>query len=117
MSRPTPFDQSVDVNSLRHVLDGRWAWIREEVRNTLRDPLFAPSEGLTVDEQRDLTLRRARRLAETDGPKLLFPKEYGGKDELGAAITAFETLAFGDQSLLVKNGVQWGLFGGAVLHL
>ena len=26
-------------------------------------------------------------------------------------------LGFGDLSLLVKAGVQWGLFGGAVLHL
>ncbi len=26
-------------------------------------------------------------------------------------------LAFGDLSLLVKAGVQWGLFGGAILHL
>ena len=29
----------------------------------------------------------------------------------------FETLAFGDLSLLVKVGVQFGLFGGAILHL
>ena len=32
-------------------------------------------------------------------------------------MTAFEMLAFGDLSLLVKAGVQWGLFGGAILHL
>ena len=32
-------------------------------------------------------------------------------------MAAFETLAFGDLSLLVKCGVQFGLFGGAVLHL
>jgi acyl-CoA oxidase len=99
------------------VLDGRWAWVRAEVRQTLLEPLFAPREGLSLDEHRELTLRRAQRLAQTDGPKLLFPKEYGGRDELGAAITAFETQAFGDLSLLVKNGVQWGLFGGALLHL
>ena len=32
-------------------------------------------------------------------------------------MAAFETLAFGDLSLLVKCGVQFGLFGGAILHL
>ena len=32
-------------------------------------------------------------------------------------MTAFETLAMGDLSLLVKCGVQFGLFGGAILHL
>jgi acyl-CoA oxidase len=107
----------VDPGALRKVLDGRWGWIRDEVRETLTDPLFAPREGTSIDEQRELTLQRAQRLATTQGPKLLFPKEYGGSDELGAAITAFETQAFGDLSLLVKNGVQFGLFGGAVLHL
>ena len=34
-----------------------------------------------------------------------------------ASVAGFETLAFGDLSLLVKCGVQFGLFGGAILHL
>lgn len=46
-----------------------------------------------------------------------FPKEYGGGDDIGASIAAFETLAFGDLSVLVKVGVQFGLFGGAIMHL
>ncbi|HEU4568498.1 MAG TPA: acyl-CoA dehydrogenase, partial [Marmoricola sp.] len=46
-----------------------------------------------------------------------FPKEYGGAGDVGASIAAFETLAMGDLSLLVKSGVQFGLFGGAILHL
>ena len=33
------------------------------------------------------------------------------------SIVAFEMLAMGDLSLMVKVGVQFGLFGGAVLHL
>jgi acyl-CoA oxidase len=36
---------------------------------------------------------------------------------VGESVAAFETLALGDLSLLVKCGVQFGLFGGAVLHL
>ncbi len=46
-----------------------------------------------------------------------FPKRYGGGGDVGASIAAFETLAFGDLSVLVKVGVQFGLFGGAILHL
>ena len=47
-----------------------------------------------------------------------YPVEYGGQDAVGALRSPrFETLAFGDLSLLVKCGVQFGLFGGAVLHL
>ncbi|HYF71719.1 MAG TPA: acyl-CoA dehydrogenase, partial [Nocardioides sp.] len=37
--------------------------------------------------------------------------------DIGASIAAFETLAYGDLSVLVKVGVQFGLFGGAILQL
>lgn len=56
-------------------------------------------------------------LADTPGPQLGFPERYGGGGDVGGFVTGFETLAFGDLSLLVKVGVQWGLFGGALLHL
>ncbi len=46
-----------------------------------------------------------------------FPTEYGGGGNIGASIAAFQTLAYSDLSLLVKAGVQFGLFGGAILHL
>ena len=59
----------------------------------------------------------AKELADEGGTAIGFPVEYGGEGEVGKSIAAFETLAFGDLSLLVKCGVQFGLFGGAVLHL
>src|SRR4051794_36097676 len=105
------------AEQIQAFLDGRWAWLRDEVRDTLRRPLFAPVYDVAVDEHRDRILEQARELSATPGPRLLFPKELGGDGEVGAAVTAFETQAFGDLSLLVKSGVQWGLFGGAILHL
>ena len=44
------------------------------------------------------------------------PKEYGGGGRVGDHITVFETLAYGDLSLLIKFGVQFGLFGGSVFR-
>ena len=41
----------------------------------------------------------------------------GGEGDIGASVAAFEMLAFGDLSLLVKAGVQFGLFGGAIAKL
>jgi len=107
----------ITAGDLQKVLDGRWGWIREEVRAALCDPLFAPVFDMPLDEHRDRVLEQARRLAETPGPRYLFPKEVGGEHEPGAAVTAFEMQALGDLSLLVKTGVQWGLFGGAITHL
>src|ERR671913_383381 len=50
-----------------------------------------------------------------DGDGLPGGVRRGG--DIGASIAAFETLAFGDLSVLVKVGVQFGLFGGAILQL
>ena len=46
-----------------------------------------------------------------------FRKEHGGTGDVGAAITMIQMLATSDLSLMVKAGVQWGLFGGAVENL
>ena len=105
------------LDALRLFLDGRWAWIRDEVRQTIQEPLFTPVYGIDVEEHRERVFDQAQALSKTPGPRLLFPKELGGDGEIGAAVTAFETQAMGDLSLLVKTGVQWGLFGGAILHL
>ena len=59
----------------------------------------------------------ARELASEGDTAMGYPVEYGGKGSPGRSVTAFETLAMGDLSLLVKCGVQFGLFGGAILHL
>ena len=56
-------------------------------------------------------------MAATGQTGMGFPEEYGGGGDLGASVAAFETLAFGDLSVLVKVGVQFGLFGGAIFQL
>jgi len=46
-----------------------------------------------------------------------FQKDRGGTGDAGAAVTKIEMLAMSDLSLMVKAGVLWGLFGGAVENL
>ena len=108
---------SVDAARLQRVLDGERAQVREETRRELRDPLLHPVYGLDTESHRARVFDQMKKLAQGRGPKLGFPARYGGEGDVGAFVTSFETLAFGDLSLLVKVGVQWGLFGGAVLHL
>src|SRR5581483_3099820 len=105
------------VDGLQRFLDGEHAEIRERVRGVLSRPGFGDAGGLTTGEYRERVLDWARQLAEEGGTVLGFPSEFGGMDLVGGSIVAFETLALGDLSLLVKCGVQFGLFGGAVLHL
>ena len=66
-----------------------------------------------MQEARERVTRLAKKLADSGRVGLGFPKEYGGDDDSGGSVTSIEMLAFGDLSLMVKAGVQWGLFGGA----
>jgi acyl-CoA oxidase len=109
--------ETPDVPTLRAFLDGEHAEIRDRVRWWLSQPGNAPADDLPMDEHREQVLRWARDLASSGDASMSYPVEYGGQDAVGRFVTAFETLAFGDLSLLIKCGVQFGLFGGAVLHL
>ncbi|MFC4002825.1 acyl-CoA dehydrogenase [Prauserella oleivorans] len=102
------------MKSLTDVLDGRWAEIRREIRAQVADTTFQAPYGFGVEEHRAQVLEQLHELARTGRPRLGFPKEYGGNGDIGGSVVSFEMLGFGDLSLMVKAGVQWGLFGGAV---
>jgi acyl-CoA oxidase len=106
-----------DVTALRALLDGEHAEVRDRCRAWLSEPENAPRPDLPLEEHRAQVLKWARELADAGETARGFPEEFGGRGQVGGAIAGFETLAFGDLSLLVKCGVQFGLFGGAVLHL
>jgi len=106
-----------DVAALRRLLDGEHREVRDEVRAILAEPAFAPRYGIPTAEYRELVLGWLRELARRGLGSLSFPPEAGGRGDLGAFVAAFETLAFGDLSLVVEFGVQFGLFGGSVLEL
>jgi acyl-CoA oxidase len=106
--------RTVDPRQLQEVLDGRWAHVRRAAREQLAGTDYAPVYGETMLEARERITALAARLAATGRVGLGFPKEYGGEDDAGGSVTSIEMLAFGDLSLMVKAGVQWGLFGGAV---
>jgi acyl-CoA oxidase len=109
---------AVDPVALRRQLDGDQALVREHVRAVLARPEFArPPSPPPTDEYRALVSEWTRTLASTGGPALLFPEEFGGLGRVADAIASFEILGHSDLSLLVKCGVQFGLFGGAVHHL
>jgi acyl-CoA oxidase len=104
----------VEPSSITDVLDGRWATLRRTVREQLAGVEYRDISGLSTEEHRALVFEQLHALAKTDGPKLGFDRAYGGGGDIGGSVVAFETLGFGDLSLMVKAGVQWGLFGGAV---
>ena len=99
------------TTELQKVLDGRFAEVRADVRAQLTQEDMTAEPGLSLAEHRALTLANLRRLAATGRPHRGFAGDVGG------VVTAFAMLAWADLSLLVKAGVQWGLFGGAIQAL
>ena len=106
-----------DPRRLQALLDGEHAPTRERVRWWLSQPGNAPATDLPAEEHRAQVLAWATELASQGDTAMGYPEQYGGQDAVGRSVAGFETLAYGDLSLLVKCGVQFGLFGGAVLHL
>ncbi|MEU9000783.1 acyl-CoA dehydrogenase [Streptomyces sp. NPDC048551] len=109
----------IDVAALTAVLDGEYAGIRDLVRGNLTTyaSVLDEADELGIDAFRERVREIVVKMAATGQTGMGFPAEYGGGGDVGASIAAFETLAFGDLSVLVKTGVQFGLFGGAILHL
>lgn len=109
----------VDVPALTALLDGRYAEVRDLVRTNLAAyaDILDQAEQLSVDDFRERVREVVVEMAATGQTGMGFPEEYGGGGDIGASIAAFETLAYGDLSVLVKVGVQFGLFGGAILQL
>ncbi|MFD5023843.1 acyl-CoA dehydrogenase [Streptomyces sp. NPDC058373] len=109
----------IDVRALTEVLDGEYAEIRDLVRTNLAAyaSVLEEAEELDVDAFRERVRELVVEMAATGQTGMGFPDEYGGGGDIGASIAAFETLAYGDLSVLVKVGVQFGLFGGALQQL
>lgn len=119
--RPTPQEvaatEGFRADDLARWLDGSERPTRALVRHLLSQPALAPPLEAGRHELRQWTLATCRLLAEHGLGALSFPPELGGRSDAAAFVAAFETLAFGDLGVLVKFGVQYGLFGGSVREL
>jgi acyl-CoA oxidase len=112
-----PTAPKVDVEQLGRQLLGTWAEVRVAARKLTARPELHRVEGLTMAEHRARVFEQLRLLADNGHVLRAFPKHLGGLDDHGGNIAGFEELVTADPSLQIKAGVQWGLFGAAVLHL
>ncbi|MDQ3155719.1 MAG: acyl-CoA dehydrogenase family protein [Actinomycetota bacterium] len=105
------------ADQLRISLDGKWRHVREQSRKELDGFGLLADPSLSLDQARDRALEQMKLLVPTGIPGAGFRKENGGGGDPGMAVTGIEMLAQFDLSLMVKAGVQWGLFGGAIENL
>ena len=107
----------LDVEQINQLLMGTWADTRRQAREMIKDPAFWRKDDLGKDEHRERVLSQLHLLVENKAVHRAFPKRLGGEENNGGNIAGFEELVVADPSLQIKSGVQWGLFGSAVLQL
>ncbi len=116
---PDPLEPltSEAVAALQELLDGPHAAVRQLSRDILCGFDLDLADSLEREDYRDQVLVWCRELAKSGAGARSLPARYGGDDDPGGSVAGFQTLGHGDLSLLVKVGVQFGLFGGAVHRL
>ncbi|MFB6344553.1 MAG: acyl-CoA dehydrogenase family protein, partial [bacterium] len=110
-------DPEFDVGSVVGFLDGEYREMNERIRDLLSRPDFEYLEDVTKSEYRKQVTEWLQILADEGLGKLPYPESVGGESDMNRYIAAFEMLAMFDQSLLIKFGVQFGLFGGSIYFL
>ncbi|GAA5154740.1 acyl-CoA dehydrogenase [Microbacterium pseudoresistens] len=116
-SAPAETTPQLDAVKVNEMLLGTWAPIRREAREMIKDPAFWRDDALGKDAHRERVLSQLHLLVQNGAVHRAFPKRLGGSEDNGGNIAGFEELVAADPSLQIKSGVQWGLFGGAVLQL
>ena len=106
-----------DPKILQLLLDGLHAEIRNSVKRLIIQPEFRYYDGTDVATYRKQVLAWTKRLAATGIGRIFMSRSVGGEENLPKFIAAFETLAFHDISLVIKLGVQFGLFAGSIQRL
>ena len=107
----------IDVARVNDALMGTWGDVRRKAREMIKDSAFWRKDELGKDEHRERVLSQLHLLVENKAVHRAFPKSLGGEENNGANIAGFEELVVADPSLQIKSGVQWGLFGSAILQL
>lgn len=106
-----------DPKVLQLLLDGVHAEIRNSIKRLIIQPEFQYYDGNDVAIYRKKVLAWTKRLAATGIGRIFMSRSVGGEENLPKFIAVFETLAFHDISLVIKLGVQFGLFAGSIQRL
>jgi acyl-CoA oxidase len=102
--------------SLAAFLDGEHAELKAAVRARISRRDFAHRYDLDRTEHRELIWQRCQELAKMGWGGEVFP-DAQGRSDVPRFLAIFETLGSYDANLVIKFGLQFGLFGGAIFYL
>ena len=106
-----------DVGTMSRLLDGRYHRERNRIRDLLSGGDFTHVGEVSTAEYREQVFQWLTRLADEGIGQLAYPEVTGAAEDLGSFMACVEALSDFDISLVIKMGVHFGLFGGAIYFL
>ena len=116
---PTPDESIPHINTeqLSQILDGECSPFKNQLRQLLSSEKFQKQPVSNDRDYREQVLSWLTQLAIDGYGALSYPEGYGGGNDMRSYFATMEVLSHFDLSLMVKYGVQFGLFGGSILAL
>lgn len=106
-----------DIQKITAILNGKEAAIINKVKSVISRPEFAYETSTDIHVYRQTVYNWCKILAEENLGNMAYPKQYGGGENIADYFTIMETLSYHDLSLVIKFGVQFGLWGMSVQSL
>ncbi len=106
-----------DIDKLAAILDGEHDSLFKRVKTLLSEPEFTYLYTDDLRLYREKVFEWCKLLAEQGFGAMGYPKEYGGGGDMASYFAIMEALSYHDLSLVIKFGVQFGLFGMSVYFL
>lgn len=106
-----------NIDMLTNILEGTNDVTIRKVKTLLEDPEFRYFQSDSLAGYREKVFQWCHHLAAQGYGSMAYPKEYGGGGDMAAYFAIMETLSYHDLSLVIKFGVQFGLFGMSIYFL
>lgn len=105
------------ADALGEILDGPHADTFRRIKKLLSEPEFKYTDPDNLSSYREKVLEWCRLLADQGFGAMGYPKEFGGGGDMATYFAVMEALSYHDLSLVIKFGVQFGLFGMSIYFL
>ena len=110
-------NSNFDIQKITELLDGKQAPIIKKVKSVISRPEFAYETSTDIDVYRQTVYNWCKILADENLGNMAYPKAHGGGENIADYFAIMETLSYHDLSLVIKFGVQFGLWGMSVQSL
>lgn len=106
-----------NIQKITAILNGKEAAIINKVKSVISRPEFAYETSTDINVYRQTVYHWCKILADENLGNMAYPKQHGGGENIADYFAIMETLSYHDLSLVIKFGVQFGLWGMSVQSL